>query len=791
MIVPNDSDPNDLQLHEQATAFVFGELSAQQEAEFVQRMEHSPTLCETVNAIRETATTLASEFDTKTQSLSEQSRQTIEAAIRRAEQVPVPPIEPGTSEELGVAQAVPSPQSPSSSFGFVLAIAASLLLACGLTLPALNRVISARTETKLLRSRIQEVERQNRLLAERNRQFESQIQSLQVQLALDRQQSTVAPPSSAVVNNDQTSTNNLDTTADVNPVDVSSTDVAAVSNQTHEETASNVAAMGSAGDSLSGSPSDLSPTNLDHDLPNENETAVDDPSVIAADVLESQRLMDDTLSPSRVKVAGQSRPFRSGVFESAAVSPLSNFPINIERESYWAVRKLIDRKSLPQSNDVYVEQLINTFDYEYARPEDGKTFAVSMDIASCPWNPSNRLARVGIQGRESQQSRRPANLVFLVDVSGTMNRPEKLPLAVKGLLTIVEQLDKNDSLAIVVYSGAKGIALDATTGDQKLKIIDAIHRIRSGGSTKSGEGLQLAYRIAQRQYIPGGNNAVILCTDNNCQIGFESSNELADFVLTRSDQVAFSAIQFGADAGDHKLMKRLCNKGNGDYRVVKNRGDAESQFLDQIQLHSEQIASDVDVRVEFNPREVKAYRLIGYEDQRGAMVATSDLPWSGDVYSGHAVTALYEIIPQNGLGAGAPTDSNVEGLKYQTPVALNDDANSGEVLTLKLRYHDTQSGQDFDSIEVSLQDTGIAFDDAPESFRFASAAAAFGMLLRSPANQITVRHTGDSPVADGLTDFEFIEKIAANASGEDPSGFRNDFVAMVKRAGRLAAQQHG
>ncbi|MCC9600806.1 von Willebrand factor type A domain-containing protein [Stieleria sp. JC731] len=777
--LPADSNQYNQWLNEQATAYVFNELTAQQQAEFVSLMNESESLREMVNSIRDAAATLQGEFASVSRPLQTNNRNAIEAAIRQAERFPAPPVE------------AYRPQSSSSSFGWGLAIAATLLLACGLTFPALNRVISARTETEFLRSRMQEVERQNRELADRNQQFENQIQELRTQLAADRKRQLDSESAIPIIADATGNTRSPDpngVTGDVTDAGTATTNV------------SDIAMSGSNNDSRPVRAADIA-TDADNEV---RIADVDRDRDIAAEVLATERMMDDTLKSNTGSFAQSIAGPRRGLFESAAVIPVSSFPVSVENDSYLNVRQLLAKKRLPTTNQVRVEQLVNHFDYEYKAPEQSDAFSVSMDIASCPWNPSNRLARIGIQGRQNNEPRRPANLVFLIDVSGSMNQAEKLPLATRGLMTIADQLDKDDSIAIVVYSGskgsAKGLVLDATTGNHKREIVDAIAQLRSGGSNKQTGPIQLAYKIAKQRYIPGGNNSVVLCTDDDCNVGFKDMNDLSKFITDSSDLVAFSAIQFGQEAGDHQLMRRLTTQGKGQYRVVKNQDEAHVQFLDQIQMQRICIARKVDLRIEFNPGEVKAYRLIGFEDQLTGVIAPAEgnltdgrftqSGLSGDIFAGHAVTALYEIIPQHGPANEASEKSTFSGLKYQTPVALNDIANNGEVLTLSLQYKAPEQDQTR-SVEISLVDVGTSFDEASEDFRFASAVAAFGMLLRSPSHHITIRHADDSPVDDGDSDFEFVQKIAANSMGEDPTGFRSDFVSMVKQAGRVIANQHG
>ncbi|MDM4015495.1 YfbK domain-containing protein [Roseiconus lacunae] len=804
MTSSNAASRDDQWLQEQATAFVFGELDPTEAAEFTALMESSAEVRASVATIRETAATLAAEFATTSITLPRPQREAVETAIEHAEQNPVPPI------------TVTSDESSNHSFGYALAIAASLLLACGLTFPALHRVISAKTETQQLQKQIQEIERQNRLLAQRNLTFEKQIQSLQRQLAArpraaaqDAQSdvTSIGDPSSVsprVVNAgdspDKTNRNvvRIDVTssdkADIPGTSGVENDQGVAMNRPHDtranETTSAINVAGGETQSIANQ------TVSDTDSRTVDQVAVDNPdnnfdaTELAAETLATERLMDDAFYASRETANRSMVSNRRGLFESAAVTPLSAFPINVEREAYLSIRKLIARQTLPSTSDVAVEQMVNFFKYDYPTPQGEDAFAIEMDLASCPWNASHRLARIGIQGREVKQRRRPANLVFLIDVSGSMNRPEKLPLAVQGLMAIVEQLDKDDSIALVAYAGAKGLVLDATTGDQKRIIVDAIDRLRRGGDIKRGEGIQLAYKIAERHYIPGGTNRVILCTDDDCNVGIKDTGALSRFIQRQSDRVTFSAFQFGGAIADHELMSRLCSKGSGSHHAIKNRADGQEQFLKQIELRRIVIAQDIDLRIEFNPHEVKAYRLIGYEDQLTGRTIRSDTDLNDEVLSGHSVTALYEIVPRHDGNAGSVATSPTEGLRYQTPVAFNDLASSGEVMTLRLQYRDPQQDR-AKVIEVSAEDSGAAFEDTADDFRFAAAVAAFGMLLQSPSHQLAARRVDEDAAEDPESDFDLIHRLASQASGDDPSGFRRDFVELVRQASKVAADRHG
>jgi len=461
-------------------------------------------------------------------------------------------------------------------------------------------------------------------------------------------------------------------------------------------------------------------------------------------------------------------------FKEVKNEPLSTFSIDVDTASYAKVRMyLMQHGMIPRPDAVRIEELVNYFTYDYEPPTDDVPFAAAVEVADCPWRPEHRLVRVGIKGEEIDRESRPtSNLVFLLDVSGSMNRPNKLPLLKRGMKMLVDQLGENDRVAIVVYAGAAGMVLDSTTGDQKQVIIDALDRLHAGGSTNGGQGIQLAYQAALDNFVKGGVNRVILCTDGDFNVGLTNPGGLVRLAETNAKTGVFlSVLGFGMGNHNDSMLEQISNKGNGNYAFIDTDAEARKVLVEQMTGTLVTIAKDVKIQIEFNPNEVAAYRLIGYENRMlAAEDFNDDKKDAGEIGAGHTVTALYELVP-----AGAESDvtaSPVDDLRYQRKSKPTKEAQSGELLTLKIRYKEPD-GDTSTKLTFPVEDDGKRFGQASQDFRFAASVASFGMLLRDS------QHKGNATYAGVL-------EIATEAASGDTSGYRQEFLEMVARAKKLS-----
>lgn len=460
-------------------------------------------------------------------------------------------------------------------------------------------------------------------------------------------------------------------------------------------------------------------------------------------------------------------------FLAARRSPLSTFSIDVDTASYAKTRTfLLDHHRLPPPDAVRIEELVNYFPYRYSGPEDEHPFAAHVEIAQCPWKPEHRLARIGIKGKElPRNDRPPSNLVFLLDVSGSMNHPNKLPLLKRGMKMLVDQLEENDRVAIVVYAGAAGQVLRSTRGDQKQTILNSLQRLQAGGSTNGGQGIQLAYRLALDNFIPGGTNRVVLCTDGDFNVGTTSDGDLIRMVEKRAKQnILLAVLGFGTGNLNDAMLKQVSNKGNGNYAFIDTDHEARKVLVEQMSGTLVTIAKDVKIQVEFNPQAVTAYRLIGYENRLlAAEDFNDDTKDAGEIGAGHSVTALYEIIP---VGVDSDVEvASVDPLRYQTKGHTTEESRSGEVLTLKIRYKPPEEDKS-KLLVYAVNDPGQSFSAATPDYEFAAAVASFGMLLR------------DSEFK-GEANFDSVLEIATEGATGDRNGYRTEFLTMVERAREL------
>ncbi len=474
-------------------------------------------------------------------------------------------------------------------------------------------------------------------------------------------------------------------------------------------------------------------------------------------------------------------------FLPARQNPLSTFAADVDTASYANVRRFLESGQRPPQDAVRIEELVNYFSYLYPTPETGDaTFATSMEIASAPWNPAHRLVRIGIKGREiADEQRPPANLVFLVNVSGSMNAANKLPLLKESMRLLAEKLKPSDRVAIVTYAGTSGLALPSTPLALKRDVLAALEKLEPAGSTHGALGIHLAYDIAKANFISDGINRVILCTDGDFNVGVTSEGELTRLIETKARSgVYLTVLGFGLGNLKDSMLERLADLGNGNYGYVDNLNEAKRLLVAQATSTLMTIAKDVKLQVEFNPAQVAAYRLIGYENRRLANADfNNDATDAGEIGAGHTVTALYEVIP---VGQYVPTEAlaNVtDPLKYQvavkdaTMLANNADGRPAidvEMLTLKIRYKPPQV-EISRKVEVPVIDRGTLFAEASLDFQFAASVAGFGMILRESP------HKGDAKYDDVLT-------WAGKAASDPAQPERKDFIELVKKAKTLNAE---
>ncbi len=454
-------------------------------------------------------------------------------------------------------------------------------------------------------------------------------------------------------------------------------------------------------------------------------------------------------------------------FLDAAQNPLSTFSIDVDTASYSNVRRFLESGKLPPKDAVRVEELVNYFDYDYKGPKDEKPFAVDFELTEAPWKPEHKLLRIGLKGREISPGKRPAgNLVFLLDVSGSMADENKLPLVKESMRLLVDQLTESDRVAIVVYAGDTSLILPSTSGDQKEKIRRAIDCLRAGGSTNGASGIQLAYKTARENFMKGGTNRVILATDGDFNVGVSNRGDLTRLIEDQTKSgIYLSALGFGMGNYKDATLELLANKGRGNYAYIDTLREAKKVLVEQMNATLITIAKDVKIQVEFNPRRVSSYRLIGYEDR---MMPKEDFndddKTAGAVGAGHSVTALYELVP----AAAAASAPSVDPLKYQKPAQPSASAESNEILTVKIRSKEPEKDKSILS-EFAVKDSAEKFSRASQDFKFAAAVAAFGMVLR------------DSP-HKGSSNLESVLEWAKEGRGTDSQGYRQEFIRLVHRA---------
>ncbi len=447
-------------------------------------------------------------------------------------------------------------------------------------------------------------------------------------------------------------------------------------------------------------------------------------------------------------------------------APLSTFSIDVDTASYSNVRRYLNDGQMPPKDAVRIEELVNYFEYDYPQPIGSVPFSVNTEAANAPWNAKHKIVSIGLQGKKvSMEDVPPTNLVFLIDVSGSMNTPDRLPLVKSGLRRLTEQLSAKDRVAIVVYAGKSGLVLDST--NNRSEILAALNNLEAGGSTNGGQGIQLAYKVALDNFIRGGNNRVILATDGDFNVGLQSDNELVNLIeAKRRTGIFLSVLGFGTGNTNDSMMEKLADKGNGNYAFIDSQAEARKVLGEQVAGTLYTIAKDVKIQVEFNPAKVAGYRLIGYENRLLANKDfNDDTKDAGEIGAGHSVTALYEIIP-----AGQTIENDGITLKY-SPVAPSDSNFNDELLTVKLRYKEP-NGTESKLLTQGLLDRGTSIENASDNLRFAAAVAEFGMLLRGSRYK-------------GTANFGDIGSLAQNSLGSDLKSYRSDFLDLVRKRSRL------
>ncbi len=461
-------------------------------------------------------------------------------------------------------------------------------------------------------------------------------------------------------------------------------------------------------------------------------------------------------------------------FQRAAHYPLSTFSTDVDTASYSNMRRFLAERELPPKDSVRIEELLNYFDYEYPDPRGKDPIAVRLELAPCPWKREHRLLSIGLKAKEIEAGARASlNLVFLVDVSGSMEDDNKLPLVRSSLRMLTSSLRDDDAIAIVVYAGASGLVLPHTSGAERSKILDALDQLEAGGTTNGGEGIELAYRTASDHYRKNGINRVILATDGDFNVGISDEGALVRLIEEKAKSGVFLTV-LGFGMGNYKdsTLEKLADKGNGNYAYIDTAQEARKVLYEQATGTLVTVAKDVKLQIEFNPARVEAYRLIGYENRvLEAEDFLDDAKDAGDVGAGHRVTALYEIVPA-GQSIDLPEASR---LKYQRSARLSPAAETEEILTLKLRYKSPDGFRSKEIQHVLTEGDFQDLDDASKDFKWAAAVAAFGMTLR------------DSPYR-GEWSFEEALALAREGLSEEGGGYRTEFLQLVASAREIAAQ---
>lgn len=461
---------------------------------------------------------------------------------------------------------------------------------------------------------------------------------------------------------------------------------------------------------------------------------------------------------------------QENAFKGVAQTPVSTFSIDVDNASYSNIRRYLDMDQMPPAGAVRIEEMVNYFDYDYPQPQGKDPFSINTEVSTAPWNAEHHLIHIGLQGKElAYDDLKSSNLVFLIDASGSMGDENKLPLLKKSLKLLLAELDDKDRVAIVAYAGAAGLVLASTPASQQETILNALDGVNSGGSTAGGEGIQLAYKIAKENLISDGNNRVILATDGDFNVGTSSSSELVSLIEEkRKDAIYLTICGFGMGNYKDGRMEQISNAGNGNYFYIDNIREAKKVFVTQMRANMFTIAKDVKIQIEFNPKTVKAYRLIGYENRLLAKEDfDDDTKDAGELGAGHTVTAIYEVILSDSKSKQAI--AKAADLKYQTQTVAG---NNSDLMTVKFRYKPIQSDQSILLEQVLPKSALINLENSSNNYRFSAAVAGFGMLLR------------DSEFK-GTATYDNISSLAKGALGEDKENYRTEFLQLIQTASAL------
>ena len=480
-----------------------------------------------------------------------------------------------------------------------------------------------------------------------------------------------------------------------------------------------------------------------------------DMTVVATDEIPAENYIADPNTESYAAL-------EENPFESPLKEPLSTFSIDVDNASYTNIRRFINEGHKVPKDAVRVEEMINFFKYKYPQPEGEHPFAINTEYSDCPWNKNSRLLKIGLQGKNIPMANLPAtNLVFLVDVSGSMDEQNKLPLLKESMKVLVKELRPIDKVSIVVYAGSAGVVLEPTSGDNKDEIIDAFDDLHAGGSTAGGEGIELAYKLAQQNFIKEGNNRVVIATDGDFNVGASSDDDMLKLIEQKRESGVFLTV-LGFGMGNYKdsKMEILADKGNGNYAYIDNIQEANRFLGKEFKGSMFAIAKDVKIQIEFNPNHVQAYRLIGYENRKlNAEDFKNDKIDAGELGSGHSVTALYEIVP-----IGVESDYVPSDLKY-TKTQKTTENHSDELATVKFRYKKPDGNKSIEIVNV-IADKKTDLENSSQDFKFTTAVSWFGLKLRES------KYIANSSSSD-------IKRLAKSGLSNDEEGYRSEFVRLV------------
>lgn len=488
-----------------------------------------------------------------------------------------------------------------------------------------------------------------------------------------------------------------------------------------------------------------------------NEAALMEPSANAT----SKMILS---SPPQQRNAETYKEIKENSFVAVAQQPVTTFSADVDRAAYANVRRIIGYGQIPPKDAVRIEEMVNYFDYDYPAPEEGSTspLRVSPELAPAPWNPNHLLLRIGLQAKKIDLAKAPpSNIVFLIDVSGSMDEDNKLPLLKSSFKMLLGQLRPDDKIAIVTYANGTKVALPSTSVKDKEKIIKVLDNLYASGGTSGGKGIQLAYEQAQKSFIKNGNNRIILATDGDFNIGINNTTDLEKFIeKQRESGIYMSVLGFGIGNYRDDMAETIADKGNGNYAYIDNITEAKKVLVNELSGTLFAVAKDVKLQLEFNPKYVKEYKLIGYENRMLANEDfTNDKKDAGEIGAGHTVTALYELVPSDGKVA--------QSLRYQSQ-ELNEKGKGNELGFLKIRYKDPKV-KDAKSVEITepLVFNKKALKETSTDYRFAASVAEFGILLRDNSNKANAT-------------YDQVIELAEGAIGKDPEGYRKEFVRLVK-----------